>query len=34
MVELSGKVSENTRDLVGDLIGAKNVGVTNLPHLK
>jgi hypothetical protein len=25
---------ENTRDLVGDLLGAKNTGVTNLPHLK
>jgi hypothetical protein len=25
---------ENTRDLLGDLLGAKNAGVTNLPHLK
>jgi hypothetical protein len=25
---------KNTRDLFGDLLGAKNVGVTNLPHLK
>jgi hypothetical protein len=25
---------ENTRDLVGDLLGAKNAGITNLPHLK
>jgi hypothetical protein len=24
---------ENTRDLLGDLLGAKNAGVTNLPHL-
>jgi hypothetical protein len=29
--ELTG---ENTRDLLGGLLGAKNVGVTNLPHLK
>jgi hypothetical protein len=29
--ELSGKV---LRDLVGFLLGAKNAGVTNLPHLK
>jgi hypothetical protein len=32
--ELIWKVFENTRDLLGDLLGAKNVGVTNLPHLK
>jgi hypothetical protein len=25
---------ENARDLVGDLLGAKNASVTNLPHLK
>jgi hypothetical protein len=25
---------ENTRDLASDLLGAKNAGVTNLPHLK
>jgi hypothetical protein len=25
---------ENTHDLLGDLLGAKNAGVTNLPHLK
>jgi hypothetical protein len=25
---------ENTRDLLGDLLGAKNAGVTDLPHLK
>jgi hypothetical protein len=29
VIELSGKVFENTRDLAGDLIGAKNVGVTD-----
>jgi hypothetical protein len=34
VIELSGKVFENMRDLVGDLLGAKNAGVTNLPHLK
>jgi hypothetical protein len=33
MIELGGKVSENTRGLVGDLIGAKNTGVT-LSHVK
>jgi hypothetical protein len=31
--ELSWTVFENTRDL-GDLLGVKNAGVTNLPHLK
>jgi hypothetical protein len=30
----SARKFENTRDLLGDLLGAKNVGVTNLPHLK
>jgi hypothetical protein len=25
---------ENTCDLLGDLLGAKNAGVTDLPHLK
>jgi hypothetical protein len=25
---------ENMHDLLGGLLGAKNVGVTNLPHLK
>jgi hypothetical protein len=25
---------ENTHNLLGDLFGAKNAGVTNLPHLK
>jgi hypothetical protein len=28
------RVFENTRDLLGDLLGAKNAGVTGLPHLK
>jgi hypothetical protein len=28
------KSFENTRDLLDDLLGAKNAGVTNLPHLK
>jgi hypothetical protein len=28
------RVFENTRDLVGVLLGAKNAGVTNLPYLK
>jgi hypothetical protein len=32
--ELSGRVLENMRDLVGDLLGAKNAGVRDLPHLK
>jgi hypothetical protein len=32
--ELSWTVFENTRDLLGDLLRAKNAGVTNLPHLK
>jgi hypothetical protein len=32
--ELSWIVYENTRDLLSDLLGAKNAGVTNLPHLK
>jgi hypothetical protein len=32
--ELSWTVLENTRDLLGDLLRAKNAGVTNLPHLK
>jgi hypothetical protein len=32
--ELSWTVFENTRDLLGDLLGAKNAGVTNLTHLK
>jgi hypothetical protein len=31
--ELSGKILK-TRDLFGDLLGAKNAGVTDLPHLK
>jgi hypothetical protein len=33
-IELSGKCFENTRDLLGDLLGAKKAGVTDLPHLK
>jgi hypothetical protein len=28
MIELSGRVFENTRDLAGDLLRAKNAGVT------
>jgi hypothetical protein len=32
--ELSGKVLKTHVFLVGDLLGAKNAGVTNLPHLK
>jgi hypothetical protein len=34
VIEPSGRVFENTRDLAGDLLRAKNAGVTNLPHLK
>jgi hypothetical protein len=33
LIELSGKFG-NTCDLLGGLFGAKNVGVTNLTHLK
>jgi hypothetical protein len=31
--KLSGKVFENTRGLLGDLLGAKNVGVTVTLHM-
>jgi hypothetical protein len=34
VIELSGRVFENTHDLASDLLRAKNVGITNLPHLK
>jgi hypothetical protein len=32
IIELSGKSFENTRDLLGDLLGAKNAGVTPCIH--
>jgi hypothetical protein len=30
----AGQFFKNTRGLLGDLLGAKNAGVTNLTHLK